>query len=91
MASSGCRPFAIKVLRFNVGGPDGLIDGVPHGGVPLLNEAQRRALAEIVESGPIPVSHGVVHWRKVHVVDDTKCLRLWTIETSAATRSRSPT
>ena len=53
------------VLRFNAAGPDDLIDGVPPGGVPLLNDAQRRALADIVESGPIPASHGVVRWRLV--------------------------
>lgn len=51
------------VLRFNTAGPDGLIDAVPPGGVPLLDDAQRRFLADIVESGPIPASHGVVRWR----------------------------
>lgn len=53
------------VLRFNAVGPQGLIDGVPPGGVPLLDDAQRRALAQVVESGPIPASHGVVRWRLV--------------------------
>lgn len=53
------------VLRFNAVGPDGLVDGIPPGGVPLLDDAQRRALAAIVESGPIPASHGVVRWRLV--------------------------
>jgi transposase len=53
------------VLRFNAAGPDGLIDTPPPGGVPLLDDAQRRALAQIVESGPIPASHGVVRWRLI--------------------------
>lgn len=53
------------VLRFNQAGPEGLIDGVAPGGVPLLDDGQRRALAEIVESGPIAASHGVVRWRLV--------------------------
>jgi len=53
------------VLRFNAAGPDGLIDGVPPGGVPLLDDTRRRALAEIVERGPIPASHGVVRWRLI--------------------------
>ncbi len=53
------------VLRFNAAGPDGLIDVVPPGGVPLLDDAQRRALAQIVESGPTPASHGVVRWRLI--------------------------
>jgi transposase len=53
------------VLRFNAAGPDGLIDVPPPGGVPLLDDAQRRALAQIVESGPIPASHGVVRWRLI--------------------------
>jgi transposase len=51
------------VLRFNVEGPDGLIDRKAPGKVPKLKEKQRRALAEIVESGPIPAVHGVVRWR----------------------------
>jgi transposase len=53
------------VLRFNAAGPDGLIDAVAPGGSPLLDDAQRRALAQIVESGPIPASHGVVRWRLI--------------------------
>lgn len=53
------------VLRFNAAGPDGLVDGIPPGGIALLNDAQRRALAAIVESGPIPASHGVVRWRLI--------------------------
>jgi transposase len=53
------------VLRFNANGPDGLIDVLPPGGAPLLDDAQRRALAQIVESGPIPASHGVVRWRLI--------------------------
>ena len=50
-------------MRFNAEGPDGLIDRKPPGASPKLNEAQRRALCEIVESGPIPAIHGVVRWR----------------------------
>jgi len=53
------------VLRFNAVGPDGLIDALPPGGVPLLDDVQRRGLARIVESGPIPASHGVVRWRLI--------------------------
>ena len=53
------------VLRFNAKGPDRLIDVLPPGGVPLLSDDQRQALAQIVESGPIPASHGVVRWRLI--------------------------
>jgi transposase len=53
------------VLRFNAAGPAGLIDVLPPGGVALLDDAQRQALAQIVESGPIPASHGVVRWRLI--------------------------
>ena len=52
------------VLRFNADGPDGLIDGKAPGKPPKLNASQRRALARIVESGPIPAIHGVVRWRR---------------------------
>jgi transposase len=51
------------VLRFNAHGPDGLIDGKAPGNTAKLGAAQRRALAAIVESGPIPAVHGVVRWR----------------------------
>ena len=51
------------VLRFNDEGPAGLIDRKAPGGKPKLNDDQRRALREIVESGPIPAIHGVVRWR----------------------------
>ena len=51
------------VLRFNGEGPNGLIDRKAPGVAPKLNDAQRRALAEIVEQGPIPAIHRVVRWR----------------------------
>ena len=51
------------VLKFNARGPDGLIDRKAPGQRPRLNDAQRAALAAIVESGPIPAVHGVVRWR----------------------------
>jgi putative transposase len=51
------------VLRFNAEGPEGLLDRKPPGASSKLNDAQRRALCEIVESGPIPAIDGVVRWR----------------------------
>ncbi len=51
------------VLAFNREGPEGLIDGKAPGNSSKLNDDQRRALGEIVESGPIPAVHGVVRWR----------------------------
>ena len=48
------------VVRFNARGPDGLINGKAPGQRPKLNDAQRHALAAIVESGPNPSVHGVV-------------------------------
>jgi len=53
------------VLRFNAEGPDGLISRKAPGKASILNDEQRRALVEIVESGPIPASHGVVRWRLI--------------------------
>ena len=51
------------VLRFNADGPNGLIDRKAAGPSPKLNREHRRALAEMVEGGPIPAVHGVVRWR----------------------------
>ena len=64
------------VVRFNERGPDGLLDGKhvlsfaegAPGKRSLLNDAQRQALVEIVESGPIPAIHGVVRWRLIDLV-----------------------
>lgn len=53
------------VLRFNALGPEGLIDGKAPGKTPKLNDAQRRALARIIDDGPIPAIHGVVRWRLI--------------------------
>lgn len=52
------------VVRFNTRGPDGLINGKAPGGRAKLNDAQRQALAKIVERGPIPAVDGVVRWRR---------------------------
>jgi transposase len=53
------------VLRFNTRGPDGLLDGKSPGHPPKLNDAQRQAIARMIESGPIPAVHGVVRWRLI--------------------------
>lgn len=53
------------VLRFNARGPDGLLDGKSPGQPSKLNEAQRQAVARMIESGPIPAVHGVVRWRLI--------------------------
>ncbi|MBE0529467.1 MAG: winged helix-turn-helix domain-containing protein [Rhodospirillales bacterium] len=53
------------VLAFNAEGPDGLLNGKAPGQVPILNDGHRRALAEMIETGPMPAIHGVVRWRLV--------------------------
>lgn len=40
----------------------------PPGQRSRLNDAQRRALVETVERGPIPAIHGVVRWRLIDLV-----------------------
>lgn len=69
------------VLRFNAEGPDGLIDRKAPGGRHKLNDEQRCALFEIVESGPIPAIHGVVRWRLQDLVQ-------WIYEEFAITLKR---
>lgn len=51
------------VLRYNARGPAGLINGKAPGNASKLDDAQRQALAAIVERGPIPAIHEVVRWR----------------------------
>ncbi len=47
------------VLRFDMRGPYGLLDGKSPGRPAKLNDAQRQAIARKIESGPIPAAHGV--------------------------------
>jgi transposase len=54
-----------RVVRFDAEGPAGLIDRKAPGATPKRDAAQKRALAGIVEKGPIPAVHGVVHWRLI--------------------------
>jgi len=56
------------VLRFNERGPGGLINTKAPGRRSKLSDAQRQALAKIVESGPVPAVHGVVRWRRKDLV-----------------------
>jgi len=51
------------VLRFNAGGPEGLVDRKAPGQPARLRAAHRAALVAMVENGPIPAVHGVVRWR----------------------------
>ena len=51
------------VIRFNARGPDGLLDGKASGRPSKLDDSKRQAIAQMVESGPIPAVHGVVRWR----------------------------
>jgi transposase len=53
------------VIWFNADGPDGLRNGKSPGQPSKLNDAQRLAIARMIESGPIPAVHGVVRWRLV--------------------------
>ncbi len=63
MSGVGLQVIRDWVLRFNAVGPDGLIDRKASGPSPKLNDAQCQALAQLVENGPIPATHGVVRWR----------------------------
>lgn len=53
------------MIRFNAHGPDGLLGGKAPGPRSWLNDAQRQALVDVIESGPIPAIHGVVRWRLI--------------------------
>jgi len=65
MGGVGLQIIRDWVLRFNAHGPDGLLDRKPPGQPSKLNDGQRRAVARMVESGPIPAVHGVVRWRLI--------------------------
>ena len=75
-AASVCRSFATGCCASNARGPDGLVDGKSPGAPSKLNADHRRALAEVVEAGPVPAVDGVVRWRR-------KDLARWLLETFA--------
>ena len=56
------------VVRFNARGPAGLLDGKAPENESKLEDAQRRALAAIVDSGPDVAVHGIVRRRPVDPV-----------------------
>ena len=56
------------VEKFNKDGPPGLIDRKPSGQPPRLDAVHREALAAIIESGPIPATHGVVRGRLIDLM-----------------------
>lgn len=74
------------VVRFNAEGPVGLIDRKAPGNRPKLDAAQRAALAELVERGPIPAVDGVVRWRLVDLVGWVRAE--YGVTVSAVTMSR---
>jgi transposase len=53
------------VIRFNASGPVGLLNGKAPGQPSKLDDVQRQAVAQMIESGPIPAVHGVVRWRLI--------------------------
>ena len=63
IGDTGLQTVRDWVMRFNIGGPEGLVTGKASGKVPILDAQQRQALLGIVENGPIPAAHGVVRWR----------------------------
>src|SRR5262249_33021053 len=53
------------VLRFNARGPDALLNGKLPGQPCKLNDLQRRAIAGMIERGPIPAVPGRGRWRLI--------------------------
>ena len=60
------------VVRFNAEGPDGLVNRKAPGQPSKLDDRQRAALVQMLESGPILAAHGVVRWRLVDL-----CQWIW--------------
>lgn len=58
------------VHRYNADGLAGLSNLKPPGRGSKLTAQQRAALVELVETGPDPVRHGVVRWRRTDLRDE---------------------
>ena len=74
-AASVCRSFATGCCASTPADRTGF-DGKSPGAPSKLNADHRRALAEVVEAGPVPAVDGVVRWRR-------KDLARWLLETFA--------
>ncbi|MFC3213487.1 hypothetical protein [Novosphingobium panipatense] len=57
-----------RLIRLDARGPDGLPDGKAPSKRSSLDDAQRGALAEMVERGPIPAIHRMVRWQLIDPV-----------------------
>ena len=53
------------VHRFNADGPDGLVNRKAPGAERKLTPEQLTELSAVVETGPDPVTDGVVRWRRI--------------------------
>ncbi len=53
-----------RMLRFNAGGPEGLMDRPRGGSKSRLSEAQRAELAGLAGTGPDAAVDGIVRWRR---------------------------
>jgi transposase len=53
------------VHRFNLAGPNGMLDAWTSGPTPRLSLEKMRELAALVETGPDRQADGVVRWRRV--------------------------
>ena len=56
-----------RVMKFNAGGPDGLINRKAPGQPSRLQDAHRKAPGAIMDLGPDPAVHGVVRWRVIEL------------------------
>ena len=70
------RSFATGCCASTPADRTGWSDGKSPGAPSKLNADHRRALAEVVEAGPVPAVDGVVRWRR-------KDLARWLLETFA--------
>ena len=73
-AASVCRSFATGCCASTPADRTGWSMGKSPGAPSKLNADHRRALAEVVEAGPVPAVDGVVRWRR-------KDLARWLLET----------
>jgi transposase len=68
-----CRTIVGALCGFGLANCSGVNSNLPNLNVPnkspgqpsKLNDVQRRAVARMIESGPIPAAHGVVRWRLI--------------------------
>jgi len=74
------------VHRYNIAGMPGLSSRIGPGRPPMLSDARREELRQLVIEGPDPARHGVIRWRCADLCEEIA--KLWSVRVCAQTMGK---